>query len=114
MKRLMTFDARLEHTPEQKATFVDWLAAETTQMFVKSAGDAEGLKSCVFLAVNRAHDAGLSSKECARIIGVSSARAKLSPSDESIAFDWLEALDPIAVAVHDGPRKSKPWWKFWR
>ncbi len=109
----MPFDARGEHTPEQKAAFVDWLTAETTQMFAKSAGHAEGLKSSVFLAVNRAHDAGLSSKECARIIGVSSARANLSPSDENIAFDWLEALDPIAAAVHDGPSKAKSWWKLW-
>ena len=110
----MPFDARREHTPKQKAAFIEWLVSETTQLFAKSAGDAEGLKSCVFLAVNRAHDAGLTSKETAQIIGVSSARACLSPADESLAFDWLEVLDPIAVAVHGGPEKSKPWWKFWK
>ena len=63
MKRLMSFYARREHTPKQKAAFVEWLTAETTQLFAKSAGDAEGLKSCVFLGANRAHDAGLTSKE---------------------------------------------------
>jgi hypothetical protein len=113
MNRLMPFDARRDHTPEQKTAFVDWLVAETVQMFKKSAGDAEGLKSCVFLAVNRAHDAGLTSKETAQIIGVSSARSGLSPQDESAAFDWLEEFDPIAVAVHDRVEVPRPWWKFW-
>lgn len=109
----MKFDARIETSPEKKDAFVAWLTRETVSTFERSVGDAEGLKSCVFLAVNRAHEAGITSNETARLVGISSARAHLSTEDEEVVLDWLEALDPIAKAAHADHGERKPWWKIW-
>lgn len=109
----MKFDARTDASPEKKEAFVSWLTDETASTFRRSGGDAESLKTFVFLAVNRAHEAGLTSQETARIVGVSVARAAIGPEEEEHVYHWLEALDPIATAVHAPRSERKPWWKIW-
>ena len=104
----MKFDARQDLSPEKKAAFIAWLTAETTSTFQRAMGDREGLKTFVFLAVNRAHEAGLTSSESAKIVGASSGRAALCPKDEEWVFDWLEVLDPIAAATHTRRGPDEP------
>ena len=107
----MNFDARTNSSAEMKAAFIAWLVDQTIGAFVQAAGDRERLKSSVFLTANRAHEAGLSSQDTARIVGVSIAGANLSPEHEEVVLCWLEAFDQLATAVHE---PAKPWWRFWR
>jgi hypothetical protein len=110
----MKFDARKPHTREEKEVFVGWLLSETVSTFQRSAGNPEGLKTAVFLLTNRAREAGLSDSEVSETTGVAIARAGLNQEDEDVVLDWLEALDPIAAAVHASDQASKPWWRFWK
>ena len=96
----MKFDARHDPSPEAKAAFTAWLTTETASTFQRSSGDSESLKAFVFLSVNRAHGAGLTSSEAAKIIGISVARAALSPAQEELVYDYLEFFAPIAAAAH--------------
>ena len=109
----MKFDTRKDSSSEKKDAFISWLVGETTSTFERADGDPENLKTFVFLAVNRAHEAGLTSSETAKVVGVSVARAALPPDKEDVVFDWLESLDPIATAVHADHRQGKRWWRFW-
>lgn len=125
----MKFNARLRHSPAERAEFVDWLIAETTSTLKRANGDDEAFRAYVFLAVNRAYEAGLLESELAQTIGKSIARAGLCPEEEARVLYWLEFLAPIAQAaqrtaaarasrgepgIPESPQTNKrPWWKFW-
>ena len=109
----MKFDARIEKSAEKKAAFVAWLTAETFSTLQCAGGDPEKLKAAAFLFANRAREAGMAESDVAEIIGVSAARAGLRAADEDVVFNFVEAFDPIATAVHATPEIRNPWWRFW-
>ena len=69
-------------------------------MLRRSIGDAEGLKTTIFLYVNRAYEAHMQEEEIGELFGRCFVQAGFGEEDEDFAFNTLEFLGEIAKNVH--------------
>ena len=110
----MNFDARKSYTPEDRYAYIEWLVGETTGALRRGGTDHESLKASVFLAMNRAREAGLSDREVAEVLGVSIARSGMHEKTERMVLDFAEGFDSLSKAVYAEPPARKPWWRLGR
>lgn len=89
------FNARTNPSLEAKQAFGDWLLQETTQHLASSAGNTEGLKTAIFLALGRAYEAGLTPEETGDAVCASVKAANLGDSDFEFALQQYELLDEL-------------------
>jgi len=111
--RAMKFDARKEHSVEQRKAFIEWLTTETISSFQRAERDQERLKAAAFLFANRAREAGVADSEVAEVLGISIARAGLSQTDEEFVADCFDTSDQLVAPVFSRAANSKPLWKLW-
>jgi hypothetical protein len=96
----MHHDFRDQPEGEAAERFLNWLEHETIDMFWRTAGDAEGTKTAIFLYVNRACEAHLPEQEMARLFGRCFVRAGRPEEEQDAAFDQLEFFAEVAKNVH--------------
>ena len=98
----MKHDYRIDPDSDKAQAFLDWLESETAAALRNDRGNAEAVKSSVFLYVNRAYEAGLPDATIGRIFGRCVAVAGYSEAEQDPVFDLLESFAETARAVHSG------------
>jgi hypothetical protein len=93
-------DFRIEPRGEAADRFRAWLENETIEDLRRCHGDAEGLKTMIFLYVNRAYEAHMPDEEIGKLFGKCFVRAGFGQQDQDFAFDMLQFLGDIAKQVH--------------
>ena len=96
----MQHDFRSQPEGEAAERFLNWLEQETIDMLRRTADDAEGTKTAVFLYVNRAYEAHLPEQEMARLFGRCFVRAGRAEEEQDAVFNQLEFFAEIAKIAH--------------
>lgn len=96
MDPAMKHDFSQDPSSTDAEAFKAWLLAETVSGFHADRHDPERQKATVFLFVNRACEAKIPDNILAQIYGTAVVRGRLTPAEEDISYDWLEAFVDIA------------------
>ena len=88
----MKYDFRQQPEGEAADRFLSWLEEETVSYLRRCRGDAEALKSGIFLYVNRAYEAHMADNQIWALFAKSFVRSGWPEEDKAAAFDLLESL----------------------
>jgi hypothetical protein len=96
----MRHDFRREGFGEAADRFRSWLERETTDSLRQAYGNAEAVKTSIFLFVNRAYEAHMPEAEIGGLFGRCLVHAGFREEDEAPAIAWLEFFGQLAARVH--------------
>ncbi|MDT4331120.1 hypothetical protein ACQE3E_16100 [Methylomonas sp. MED-D] len=101
----MKYDAKVEHSHEKHTEFTQWLIRETVSGLLKSKGNPEEIKSCVFLFLHRAYEAHFDPDEIVDLLGAKKPsiidKAELFGADEEAVLAAYELLDPVISQMYE-------------
>ena len=91
---LVNFNANIDHSPEQRAEFIEWLTQVTVIALSQAENNASKLNAAVAQYLNTALAANLNAEEIENILGVNEPSimdlAMLSEEDEEVVVDAFE------------------------